>query len=77
MATCRCLKCGADIRYIPTTSGHIRVEADYVEIVTDRGRTVVGHFRHDCPAEKRAMPSTGNQVLIDGKPSGNNSSGGM
>ncbi|MDR1837604.1 MAG: hypothetical protein LBQ89_08105 [Treponema sp.] len=65
MATCNCTKCGAEIRYIPTNSGHIKVEADYVEIVTDRGRVVQGHFRHDCPAEKKDnAPSTG--VLLSG-----------
>ena len=60
MATCNCVKCGAEIRYVPTTTGHIVVEADYREFITDRGRVMQGHIRHDCPALKKDnAPSAG------------------
>jgi hypothetical protein len=49
---CGCPKCGAEIKYIPTREGHIVVNAEYIDVITDRGRTVQGHFRHDCAAKK-------------------------
>jgi hypothetical protein len=49
---CGCPKCGAEIKYIPTRDSQIVVNAEYVEVINDRGRTVQGHFRHKC-AEKK------------------------
>jgi hypothetical protein len=59
MQGCKCTKCGADIKYVPTSTGNIKVEAEYQEIVTDRGRIMQGHFRHKCPADKTKKEEAG------------------
>jgi len=51
---CSCVKCGADIKYIPSGNSVIVVDTREVEIITDRGRVVKGYFRHDCPAKKES-----------------------
>jgi len=60
MQGCKCVKCGAEIRYVPTKEGHIIVEVGYTEIVTDKGRVVQGHLRHNCPADKTKEIENGN-----------------
>jgi F0F1-type ATP synthase epsilon subunit len=52
-AVVRCTKCGERIKYIATREGHIVVEPEHVNIITDTGRIVQGHHRHKC-AEKEA-----------------------
>jgi len=53
MVKCSCPKCGAEIKYVPTKDGHIVTEAEYLEFITDSGRVIQGHLRHNCTAENK------------------------
>jgi len=55
----RCHKCGAEVRYIPcgpglSPNGSIETEAESVEVITARGRSVAGYRRHECPKPQPA-----------------------
>jgi hypothetical protein len=49
----KCPKCGAEIKYIPayvkSERGVIVVDLEYIKVITDAGREIQGHIRHQCP----------------------------
>ena len=50
----RCLKCGADIKYIATGLGScVACDAERLQFITDNGRQTFGYLIHKCDkAEK-------------------------
>ena len=55
----KCPDCGVEIRYIPsgftkfTGLGVFIVESEEKELITDSGRVVKGHPRHQCQKKTR------------------------
>lgn len=45
----KCLKCGADIKYIATSPGRsVACDAEKLQFVTENGRQTYGYLIHKC-----------------------------
>jgi hypothetical protein len=50
----KCKKCGAEIKYIATTSQQsIACNAEKLRFVTDNGRILEGYLIHKCETENK------------------------